>query len=660
MLRKLLTIVLLLVAYPAYGQDYTVTQIEAPPLHNINNPDSPISGANANLSDDGMAIGVNIGFDFEFYGNIFSTVNISNNGFITFTGQNSRCCSGNTLPAFGMDNSIMALWTDLISINNMNPYYKSYGEMGSREFTVGWYNTLEYYNPEWTNTFEITLYEGSNNILFNYENLNVNQHTLTAGIQGTDGQYEQIYNGNSTQSLANSAYLFTYTPPEPEASIAPDCTVNPSDTSCIINTNTTAPIYVAEETKNIQSETFVAEVFEPTVIGGIAPDLESLLSDNQSTEIIDEETEKELKDDITTDILEQVLATVETTTETERKDRNTGVDIEETTETIQAISVDETITSTLVSDNTETTEVNMIEETIVADNIIENIDNNNVSEQVIEDTEVVESVETVVVPENQNNVVETNVETVIEDTEILVENTTETNNIEETVEQTDTVELPVFVQNQSESTIENISIDNVVDESTNEEAFVASQIEQSIEIDNELTNEVISISVAQSENDNEFVETVVSQTQQQTFTEEQNTDEQLTMEYVQPGVFASINTYNVEPSISDKEIAGVLGKVEEKSDAEKRAEEVVAANKEQQDEINKNYMEADQSGIVSAIGSDTDVSSYRSAMLRDNNIWYKPEDIYKNIVYKDNVRGAYFLEKGNTDTYKKMVEEQYK
>jgi len=71
-------------------------------------------------------------------------------------------------------------------------------------------------------------------------------------------------------------------------------------------------------------------------------------------------------------------------------------------------------------------------------------------------------------------------------------------------------------------------------------------------------------------------------------------------------------------------------------------------------------MEADQSGILAAIGSETDVTSYRTAMIRDNNNWYKPEDIYKGIIIKDNVRGSYFLEKGNTDTYKKMIEEQYK
>ena len=124
---------------------------------------------------------------------------------------------------------------------------------------------------------------------------------------------------------------------------------------------------------------------------------------------------------------------------------------------------------------------------------------------------------------------------------------------------------------------------------------------------------------------------------------------------------ALANAFNLSPNVTNLEVAGVLNnKQEEKSDAEKAADKVVAANAKEQEEINKNYMDADQSGIVAAIGADTDVTSYRTAMIRDNNNWYKPEDIYKNVVYKDNVRGSYFLEKGNTDTYKKMIEEQYK
>jgi hypothetical protein len=163
-----------------------------------------------------------------------------------------------------------------------------------------------------------------------------------------------------------------------------------------------------------------------------------------------------------------------------------------------------------------------------------------------------------------------------------------------------------------------------------------------------------------STDDVEFVQNVLAQIEQKsedTSVSAFEEDEKVTIQN-DPNL---ANAFNVVPNTTNLEILGVLGNnKDEKSDAEKRAEEVVAANKEQQEEINKNYMDADQSGIVAAMSGDTDVSSYRSAMLNDNNIWYKPEDIYKNVVYKDNVRGAYFLEKGNSDTYKKMVEEQYK
>ncbi len=64
---------------------------------------------------------------------------------------------------------------------------------------------------------------------------------------------------------------------------------------------------------------------------------------------------------------------------------------------------------------------------------------------------------------------------------------------------------------------------------------------------------------------------------------------------------ALANAFNLAPNVTNLEVAGVLNnKQEEKSDAEKRADEVVAANAKEQEEINKNYMDADQSGIVAA------------------------------------------------------------
>ena len=144
---------------------------------------------------------------------------------------------------------------------------------------------------------------------------------------------------------------------------------------------------------------------------------------------------------------------------------------------------------------------------------------------------------------------------------------------------------------------------------------------------------------------------------EQKFDDESAKDAETTNALIDPAL-AVANTFNQPPSMMNLEIIGVLKPIE-KSDAEVRAEQVVAANKEQQDAINANYMDADQSGIVAAIGAEADVSSYLSQRLQDVP-FYKPEDIYKGVIIKDNVRGSYFLEKGNTDTYKKMVEEQYK
>jgi len=241
-------------------------------------------------------------------------------------------------------------------------------------------------------------------------------------------------------------------------------------------------------------------------------------------------------------------------------------------------------------------------------------------------------------------------------------------------------------ENNTYTIIETITIENVIDNTNNVastgnsdfdsdvhetstvtlvEETVANAIEQSIiEIDSaDSFSDIMNIDIAPvdtAQQDIEFVQSVLANISQSNDDSNTNTfseDEQVTIQN-DPNLS---NAFNVIPNTNNLEILGVLNnKQEEKTDAEKRADQAVAANKEQQEEINKNYMDADQSGIVAAMGADTDVSTYRSAMLNDNNIWYKPEDIYKNVVYKDNVRGAYFLEKGNTDTYKKMVEEQYK
>jgi hypothetical protein len=672
-MKKLLAVLLLLVVYPAHGQDYTVAPVTPPPLQNIYEK----GGTNLNLADDGIATNINIGFDFEFYGNTWNNLNISNNGFLTFDGLNSMCCQGNQLPSFGMDNSISALWTDLISVDGKNPYYKSYILDGQNVFTVGWYNTLEFYDASRLNTFEITLYEGSNNILFNYGNISVFAHNFTIGLQGTEGQFEQIYTGIDSNQFDNTAYLFTYIPPEPEV-LAPDCTVNPSDTSCIIQsiTNTPTETYVAETNNTEEQPTFTEEPVSeteptvvadtgPTVIGGEALSLEELLAiaDSATADEEKEEKEKELSDSITANILEQVLAT--TTTETEqRKDKEVDTNTEEETITIAN-------TTTITEENTENIETDVVE-TVVEMTVSETSSGETTIENTLEVSVVENNVEVSETVDTQN----TQVETVIDDTEneTLVAETIQTNSseleIEQQVEINETEnETPVVIVQQQvivEETKQSES--NIEDNNVSETQVVETSINTSIEIATEQTNDVLVATTVSAETDVETVEQQVSasisQSNEKTFGDEEKQDEDYGNSFVSiAGTNTVLNTVDIfrdSNNIADKEAAGVLGKTEDKSDAEKKAEEIVAANAKEQEEINNNYMDADQSGLIGAIAGDTDVTAYRSSNIPDLSSWYKPEDIYKNVKYNDNKRGMYFLEKGNTDTYKKMVEEQYK
>jgi hypothetical protein len=228
--------------------------------------------------------------------------------------------------------------------------------------------------------------------------------------------------------------------------------------------------------------------------------------------------------------------------------------------------------------------------------------------------------------------------------EVLVETQTE----ETIVADTNTVESVTETQDTSSMVVDNVQQEQ-------QSAVEYTTIEQTMEIFAENIN-------SQVQTEQEELEMSVVQ---QAIASSQVEDDKMGFAEAEAVTIANdpalANAFNVQPNAANLELLGVLGSAgQDKSDAEMRAEQVVAANKEEQDAINANYMEADQSGILAAIGSETDVTSYRTAMLRDNNVWYKPEDIYKGVIIKDNVRGSYFLEKGNTDTYKKMIEEQYK
>lgn len=203
----------LLLASPAYAQTYEPVPL---PPQIIG---SPATTTPLNLGDD-RTIQVDLGFEFPYWGQTFTSAWVSSNGFISFGTSSHLCCNGASIEQ-APRNTIYGFWTDLIS--GGNPYYRR----NNGSFLVGWYATNEY-GTNIQQTFELNLFS-SGDIQFNFGSLGLQYHYATAGITGPGPDDNiQLFYGRNPQFMQNQSGLLRWT--EPVAKV--DCNVTPLDPSC--------------------------------------------------------------------------------------------------------------------------------------------------------------------------------------------------------------------------------------------------------------------------------------------------------------------------------------------------------------------------------------------------------------------------------------------
>ena len=143
-----------------------------------------------NISDDGRSGLVDIGFDFDFYTTTYTGGYVSTNGCFSFTTAYCNDYTPDPLP--DTNYTIYPFWTDLIRDNGSKILSKTFEVAGDNNdyFVVGWYNLREY-NRSSDNTFEMLLYEADSAIEFRYGPLDIKNHDVLIGIQGSNTQYTQ-------------------------------------------------------------------------------------------------------------------------------------------------------------------------------------------------------------------------------------------------------------------------------------------------------------------------------------------------------------------------------------------------------------------------------------------------------------------------------------
>ncbi|MHB8103490.1 MAG: PKD domain-containing protein [Methanosarcina sp.] len=166
-------------------------------------------------SDDFYIDGIPVGFFFNYYGTDYSQVSITNNGITLASGGTSQWYNqpiGNS----GPHNFIAPFWDDLVTWGSAGAvYYQVIGEAPNRKFVVEWFDNQGFSSTPSGITFEAILYEGTNDIKFQYKDVDFgsgyynNGASATVGIEGADGRGLQ-YSYDEPVINPNMAILFKF------------------------------------------------------------------------------------------------------------------------------------------------------------------------------------------------------------------------------------------------------------------------------------------------------------------------------------------------------------------------------------------------------------------------------------------------------------------
>jgi hypothetical protein len=152
------------------------------------NPFEDISGSGTELvlgDDDGMV--VPIGFSFSFFGNTYTDIAVTSNGYLTFGGDLTDYTNDPIPNTTDPNDIICPFWDDLTPPNGGTIHYQTLGAEPDRVFVAQWTDVPEFPDVG-ANTFEALLFEGSNCIEFRYgEFTAILVGDVTVGVENADG-----------------------------------------------------------------------------------------------------------------------------------------------------------------------------------------------------------------------------------------------------------------------------------------------------------------------------------------------------------------------------------------------------------------------------------------------------------------------------------------
>lgn len=187
------------------------------------------SGTPIAMRDDDYAGPLPIGFTFSYYGKSYTQFYIDSNGFLSFAdnGRSFVNYSKYGLPSPARPNNVIApFWEDFDPSQGGTIRYQTIGSAPNRTLVVEWSGVPLFGDPStMTQSVQAVLYEGSNQIRFQYPNTRSGTwgdlRDSTVGIENDDGVIGLTYPYTIPVGV-NKVVLFSYSRPAYNVFLTPD------------------------------------------------------------------------------------------------------------------------------------------------------------------------------------------------------------------------------------------------------------------------------------------------------------------------------------------------------------------------------------------------------------------------------------------------------
>jgi subtilisin family serine protease len=189
------------------------------------------SGTSHTLANDGTAT-LPIGFDFDFYGITHNTITINANGLLTF-GSSLPAAVNSRLPNPNLPNNLIApFWDDYNPELGGAIYSLLQGSEPNRRLTVTWID-MRRVGSLGTASFQATLFEASNDIVFQYQDVQFEDTRYdrgagaVVGVEDPDGLDATAYSAYQRLLNNNTARRFYVSTAEPDLTYRVTVTTTP-------------------------------------------------------------------------------------------------------------------------------------------------------------------------------------------------------------------------------------------------------------------------------------------------------------------------------------------------------------------------------------------------------------------------------------------------